>query len=185
MRYHAGQVRKGTDIPYISHPMAVSALARENGGNEDTAIGALLHDAAEDSEDGAQALAEIEAEFGPRVASIVRSCSDCLAEPGKPKPEWRQRKQDYLAHLRTETNPDALLVSLCDKFHNVRSILADHAVHGEQIWSRFHAGVDDQLEYYRSLAQVFSDRLPGRLTDEFTRLIDVLVTVAGAAVSTS
>jgi (p)ppGpp synthase/HD superfamily hydrolase len=178
-------VRKGTDIPYVSHPMAVSALTLENGGSEDAAIGALLHDAAEDSADGAKALAEIEEEFGARVASIVRSCSDCLAVPGKPKPEWRQRKQEYIEHLRTETNGDALLVSLCDKVHNVRSILADHAVIGERVWDRFNAGVDAHIEYHRALAEVISARLPGPLADEYARLVRRLEAIAGPAVTSS
>ena len=48
---HHSQCRKGTPIPYISHLMAVSAIVLEAGGDEDLAIAALLHDAAEDLKD--------------------------------------------------------------------------------------------------------------------------------------
>ena len=47
-RLHADQTRKGSDIPYVSHLMAVAGLTLEYGGGEDEAIAALLHDAVED-----------------------------------------------------------------------------------------------------------------------------------------
>ena len=92
---HLSQVRKGTTIPYIAHLMTVSALVLEHGGDEDQAIGALLHDAAED-QGGAKTLDEIRKRFGDAVAAIVADCTDAWAEP---KPEWRPRKEAYLAKL--------------------------------------------------------------------------------------
>ncbi len=55
---HHAQCRKGTNIPYLSHLMAVSALVLEAGGDEDLAIAGLLHDAVED-QGGAKALAGV------------------------------------------------------------------------------------------------------------------------------
>ena len=72
---HAGQKRKGTRIPYISHPMAVASLVLEHGGDEDEVIAALLHDVAEDC-GGEEALGEIREKFGMGVAAIVRGCSE-------------------------------------------------------------------------------------------------------------
>ena len=46
---HADQTRKGTTIPYIGHLLAVTSIVIENGGTEDEAIAALLHDAVEDA----------------------------------------------------------------------------------------------------------------------------------------
>jgi len=46
---HAGQTRKGTEIPYLAHLLGVVSIALEHGANEDEAIGALLHDAGEDA----------------------------------------------------------------------------------------------------------------------------------------
>jgi len=67
---HAGQLRKGTDIPYISHVLGVASNALEYGATEDEAIGALLHDAAEDA-GGAPVIEEIRSRFGSAVAAIV------------------------------------------------------------------------------------------------------------------
>ena len=92
---HHSQCRKGTPIPYISHLMAVSALVLESGGDEDLAIAALLHDAVE-GQGGAPTLQIIRRMLGDRVANVVMECSDTDREP---KPPWRERKEQYLAHL--------------------------------------------------------------------------------------
>jgi hypothetical protein len=115
---HRTQTRKGTPIPYISHLMTVAALVVEHGGNENRAIGALLHDAAED-QGGAETLEEIRRQFGDTVAEIVSDRTDAWTEP---KPDWRARKEAYLAKLPGKPT-QSLLVSLADKTHNAEAIL--------------------------------------------------------------
>ena len=90
-RVHHDQRRKGTGIPYIAHVMAVAALVLEHGGDEDEAIAALLHDAAEDA-GGEAMLAEIRAQFGDAVGDIVLGCSDSLVENPAEKRPWLERK---------------------------------------------------------------------------------------------
>ena len=92
---HNGQERKGARQPYMAHPLGVASLVLEDGGDEDEAIAALLHDAAED-QGGLETLEQIRLRFGERVASIVDGCTDTYETP---KPPWRRRKEDYLAHL--------------------------------------------------------------------------------------
>ena len=82
---HADQSRKGTDVPYISHLMAVAGLVLEAGGDEDIAIAALLHDVVEDC-GGAPVLAEVRTRFGDRVAQIVDGCTDSDETPKPPRP---------------------------------------------------------------------------------------------------
>src|SRR3954465_5263477 len=83
-RHHARQLRKGTPIPYTAHLLAAASLVLEMHGDEDEAIGALLHDVVEDG-GGRQALDEIEEEFGAAVAAIVLDNSDSVADEGEPK----------------------------------------------------------------------------------------------------
>jgi hypothetical protein len=111
---HANQERKGSGIPYIAHLMSVAALVLEHGGDEEQAIAGLLHDAIEDV--GAEQEAVIARRFGPRVARIVRACTDADTLP---KPPWRARKEAYIAHLE-HADRDVLLVSCADKLHNAR-----------------------------------------------------------------
>jgi (p)ppGpp synthase/HD superfamily hydrolase len=161
---HDTQTRKGTSVPYISHLMIVSALVVENGGSEDQAIGALLHDAAED-QGGAKTLDEIRNRFGDTVAEIVSGCTDSWDEP---KPEWRPRKEAYLAKLAAKP-PRSLLVSLADKTHNAEAILYDYRVLADALWDRFNGGAMGTRWYYRSLAEIFSEVMPGPLSDRLSR----------------
>ena len=84
-RLHACQTRKGSGIPYIAHLLGVTAIVLEDGGDEDEAIAALLHDAVED-QGGLSTLEAIRENFGDHVAEIVLSVSDSHS---KPKPSLR------------------------------------------------------------------------------------------------
>jgi GTP pyrophosphokinase len=151
---HAGQVRKGTAIPYLAHLLGVASLVLEHGGDEEQAIAGLLHDAIEDA-GGAATGAKLRTVFGDRVADLVQACTDA---DQLPKPPWQVRKEAYLAHLE-HVRADALLVSLADKVHNVRAIAVDHDTHGDGLWSRFNGTPEQTAWYYRSLGEVFRRRL--------------------------
>ena len=165
-RLHRRQTRKGSGVPYISHLMAVAALVVEHGGDEDQAIAALLHDAAED-QGGPATLAEIRTAFGDGVAAIVTDCTDAWSEP---KPPWRARKEAYLAALPGKP-ARSLLVSLADKTHNAETIVADHQVLGDALWDRFKGGAEGTRWYYGALAGVFSEEMPGPLSDRLSRAV--------------
>ena len=154
-RAHDGQVRKGTGIPYIAHPMAVASIALEYGADEDQAIAALLHDAVEDG--GAEYEQEIRERFGARVADLVMGCTDGIPDATGQKPPWKQRKEKYLAHLEMATS-DVLLVSGSDKLHNARAILADLHTVGVSVFDRFTASKEETLWYYTTLSEIFSRR---------------------------
>ena len=105
---HNGQFRKETTIPYIAHPMAVASIALEYGADEDQAMAALLHDAVEDG--GAKYAEVIRSKFGDRVADIVNGCTDGVPDNNGIKPPWKQRKESYIAHLKSA--PDDVLLCL-------------------------------------------------------------------------
>jgi (p)ppGpp synthase/HD superfamily hydrolase len=142
-----------------------------DGGLEDEAIAGLLHDMLEDHPDLVTP-ADLERRFGSHVRILVEGCTDTPpGYSGGPKPAWRQRKLDYLAHLRT-ASPEALRVSLADKLDNARAILADYRRHGDALWSRFTAGRDEQLWYYRSLVESFrAADPPGCMLEQLERCV--------------
>lgn len=170
---HQAQRRKGSDVPYVAHLLSVAALVLENGGDEDQAIAALLHDAPED-QGGLDTLAEIRRRFGECVASIVDGLTDTYLTP---KPPWRRRKEEYITHLRTAP-PEVRLVSLADKLHNARSILADLQTQGDSVWERFNGGKDGSLWYYRALLEVFQESAPSPMTQELKRVVAELERLA-------
>jgi (p)ppGpp synthase/HD superfamily hydrolase len=158
---HKGQARKASTIPYIAHLMGVASLVLEAGGDEDLAIAALLHDIVEDC-GGAAMMKEVRRRFGPRVAKVVDGCTDADTHP---KPPWRERKVNYIRHLKN-ADADTRLVSAADKLNNVRSILSDYRAIGESIWSRFNGGREGTLWYYRTLRDEFLRNKPNRITRE-------------------
>jgi (p)ppGpp synthase/HD superfamily hydrolase len=169
VRLHARQARKGNRVPYVSHLLAVAGLVLEHGGDEDQAIAALLHDAPED-QGGEATLAAICEEFGPRVGAIVAACSDTFATP---KPPWQARKEAYIAHLvdlDAAMGADVWPVSLADKVHNARTIVADLRRDGPASLDRFTGGREGTLWYYARLADLFARLWPGALADELVRL---------------
>jgi (p)ppGpp synthase/HD superfamily hydrolase len=144
LRLHAGQRRKGRDVPYAAHLLGVTALVLQHGGGEEEAVGALLHDAVED-QGGRPRLEEIRVRFGERVAEIVDGCSDSW---GEPKPPWRARKEAWLARV-SGLPQGALLVAACDKLENVRALCADLRREGPVVWARFNGG-REIVWYYRA-----------------------------------
>ncbi|MCC6145223.1 MAG: HD domain-containing protein [Candidatus Hydrogenedentes bacterium] len=149
---HRTQIRKGSDIPYITHLLSVAASVGEYGGTEDQAIAALLHDAAED-QGGAATVEDIRARFGDAVATCVAACSDTFEDP---KPAWRPRKEKHVAKLR-EVPPEIKLVVAADKLHNARSMLRDYRMVGPALWERFTADRDSMIWYLRSMHGALSD----------------------------
>ena len=160
---HRDQARKASNVPYIAHLLGVAALVLEEGGSEDMAIAALLHDAAED-QGGEETLAEIAAAFGAEVARWVRQASDSFVHP---KPEWETRKRHHMAQIPM-ADREARLIMLADKVHNARSILADHARVGPTTWNRFSVPRDRTVWYYETLLDVFDRGLSPVLYDTLT-----------------
>jgi (p)ppGpp synthase/HD superfamily hydrolase len=181
-RHHALQLRKGTPVPYTAHLLAAASLVLEMHGDEDEAIGALLHDVVEDG-GGSAALAEIEDAFGAKVAAIVLDNSDSVDE-GERKAPWYERKRAYVDAFPHKT-PAALRVCLADKLHNARSILIDYRTHGDALWARFRQGQGLATRvYYRELAAAFErerERLgehASPMVDELRRVVDAITALA-------
>lgn len=174
-RLHQNQTRKQSEVPYLTHLLAVAATVGENGGTEDEFIAALLHDAIEDQ--GGSAVRDLlRHRFGDNVTRIVDGCSDTDQTP---KPPWRQRKEAYLRHL-AEADASIRLVSMADKLHNARSTLTDLRRYGDTVWTRFNGGREGTLWYYRSLADFFCAVEDRPLAQELCDVVDELDKTANA-----
>ncbi len=180
---HEKQTRKSTDIPYISHPMAVAAQVAVWGGSEDQFIAALLHDVVEDG--GAQYMPVIEKHFGKHVLNLVMACSDAAPQRGQPKGAWIERKEKYIANLRSAAD-EVLLISAADKWHNLASILADAKQLGEMVFDRFIRQDFERTDkkkmvlwYYKEIISVYRERKVAA-APELDSLLDEIVTVTQA-----
>lgn len=166
---HSEQRRKGTDVPYITHLMAVAALVGEYGGDEEQVIAALLHDAAED-QGGTATLERVRAEFGDRVAAYVEGCSDTFASP---KPPWKERKTAFLQTLASR-EPGLKLIIAADKLHNARSIARDLDACGNDVWQRFTGGREGTLWYYAEAVRALSSSWTSPILREVADVVDKL-----------
>ncbi len=171
VRVHDGQLRKGSEIPYVSHLLSVCALVLEDGGDEDEAIAALLHDTLEDHPKEVTR-SDLARRFGPRVRDLVVRCTDTPPDyTGGAKADWHERKYPYVARIREEEYP-LCRVALADKLHNTRAIVLDHRRCGDEVWERFNANKEDELFYHRALVDAFRDAgAPSYLVDELDSLV--------------
>ncbi len=175
-RLHRDQARKGTDTPYVTHLLAVTAIVGENGGTEDEVIAALLHDGPED-QGGEERLEDIRMRFGDEVAEVVDGCTDTYEEP---KPAWRPRKEAYVARMASAP-ASVRLVSSADKLHNARSILADLRTVDEDLWDRFTGSKEGTLWYYRALVEAYSAAGVSPVVEELDRVVHEIEALARRA----
>lgn len=158
---HADDIRKGSNVPYVSHLWSVGAIVMENGGDSHQIAAGLLHDIVEDH-GGVKRLEEVRALFGDDVADMVEHLSDSVVntDAGEVKPPWAERKTNYVGHLSAIDDRTAL-VSAADKLHNLRSMLADYQQVGPELWQRFKVHeAAAHLWYYRSLVATLGPRVP-------------------------
>ena len=147
-RLHRSQVRKGSPVPYVAHLLSVAALVLEDGGDEDEAIAALLHDAVED-QGGSVTRELVRVTFGDRVCEIIDGCTESMVQP---KPPWKERKLLHLEKVAT-ASVSVRRVTMADKLHKVRSLLADYERFGEGLWARFGGGKAGTIWYYQEMVK--------------------------------
>jgi (p)ppGpp synthase/HD superfamily hydrolase len=162
---HAGQMRKGTNIPYITHPVEVMQILTTAGCDERVVIAGLLHDTLEDTPATAREIQEL---FGWDILEIVQSESEDKSR------SWKERKQVTIDRLSGDTT-EAKLVCCADKLANLRSIYADKQDIGDKLWGRFNAGKDEIRWYYKSIAEKLEKTLSEyAMYRELTELIETV-----------
>lgn len=159
---HRNQKRKGSDVPYIVHPMEVMQILTQGQFPEDVIVAGILHDTLEDTDTTEK---EIEENFGKEVLEIVKAESEDKSK------SWKERKQTTIDSVKADTF-EAKLVCCADKLSNVRSIKADLMDIGEDIWKIFKAPKDQVAWYYRSLVDSLSSLEGYGMYEEFKALVD-------------
>jgi (p)ppGpp synthase/HD superfamily hydrolase len=154
-RAHRSQVRKGTDIPYIVHPVHVGLILLRHGFDEDLVVAGLLHDTVEDT--GVEVDA-IRAQFGDGVAALVAAVTEAKTDDAGARRPWRARKEQQIAHLAHADGRVAALKA-ADSLHNLQSTLRDLRAQGRSIWDRFNATAADWLWYHGAIAELCGERM--------------------------
>ena len=152
VKAHQNQKRKGTNVPYITHPLAVGIILAKSGCSDEVIVAGILHDTVEDTD---ITLDDIRKKFGEKVAAIVEGAS----EPDKSL-SWEERKSQTRNFLEG-ASLEVRFVSLADKLNNIMAIAADYADIGDEIWERFRRGRDAQKWHYQGLVQALRDDSAG------------------------
>lgn len=160
-RAHHGQMRKGTDIPYIVHPFEVAQILSESGCGNTVIIAALLHDTLEDTNVTKEEILRL---FGGEVLRLVTACSEDKSK------SWEARKQQTIDELRERADYETLLVAGADKLSNLRSMKVDLDEIGNELWKRFNRGRAQQSWYYGELLDALSPLADHEFYQEFTEL---------------
>lgn len=145
---HSGQLRKGTNLPYIVHPMEVLNILIRMNAHEALLMAGILHDTVEDTD---ATIDEIAALFGEETAALV----EAHTEKNKELPWW-ERKLKSIEHLRTAPQ-DVKLLILADKLSNLRSMAHDYNNIGDRLWDRFCADKTMQAKYYGMSIEALAD----------------------------
>ena len=171
MKAHEGTLRKGTELPYILHPLEASAIAAQLTKDPDVIAAAVLHDVIEDTPFTKE---DIRDKFGERVADLVDSSTENKRRDIPSPDSWTIRKREAIDHLETASH-DEKIVAFADKLSNLRSMMADYMVEGGQFWERFNVSNPHRhVWYYMEMGRVFEkfgDTLAYR---EYLRLVRML-----------
>ncbi len=148
---HKTQKRKGTDIPYIVHPLTVGIFLAKAGCSDDVVVAGIMHDTVEDTD---MTVEDVEKIFGKKIADIVAQCS----EPPQEEKDWEERKLHTIQLL--ENAPiEVKQVIAADKLANIKSISADLERIGQDVWKKFKRGKEKQKWYYSSILKALSKDL--------------------------
>ena len=153
-KHHDQQVRKGTSLPYLTHPANVAVILTRYDQDEDVVIAGILHDVVEDcvregyTRDGL--VERIREKFGDDVLRTVLSVTQRREDDAGEPLSSDEQKDDYLERLARADEP-ARWVCAADKIHNASTILADlrRTSFPESIWRRFKPGRDGTIRWYR------------------------------------
>lgn len=148
---HEGITRKGTTIPYITHPIEAASIVMTMTDDVDVIAAALLHDVVEDTE---YTLADIQERFGERIAELVAEETENKRQGLPSEQTWRIRKEETIQGLG-EASIEAKIIALGDKLSNIRSIDRDYEAIGDALWQRFHQKeMKEHGWYYSSIVLV-------------------------------
>lgn len=164
-RAHTGQTRKGTNLPFIIHPMEVAAIVAAMTLDENMICAAVLHDVVEDCEN--ISIEDIQKEFGGIIASYVDQESE------DKKKTWMERKGHTIEFLKTKASRNAKILALGDKLANIRAISRDYKILGEELWQRFNMK-DKKMQawYYQGMIEGFEELKEYREFFEYCDLVE-------------
>jgi len=158
---HKGQVRKTDGSPYANHPQAVADILKENSFSDTVIAAGLCHDVLEDTDYPEE---KLKAELGDEVFELVQALSENKSL------KWEERKEKYVEQIKNSPS-EAKAISICDKIHNLKSLIASHKQMGPKVWDRFNRGKEKKLWFQQKMLEMFQANWSHKLILEFEELL--------------
>lgn len=169
VKVHNGQVRKGTQVPYILHPLEAASIVGTLTTDKEVIATAVLHDVVEDTAATTECIQEA---FGERIAALVAAESENKREDLPAGSTWKIRKQETIDHLR-DASIEVKMLTLGDKLSNIRSLYRDQLVYGERLWQRFNQkDKQEHYWYYKRIAECLTELKNHCAYAEYAELVE-------------
>jgi len=171
---HDGQFRRGSTIPYIAHPFAVALMTQKYIEDENTFIASILHDILEDVPKRYYTAENLSKDFGYDILNIVETVSEPnITTPTKEA--WNARKYAYLNNIQSTNDIRPLIISACDKMHNMGELAYCYADIGESIWTFFAEKREREIWFYESVLSILKTKiLPPEIIEEYEKRLKKL-----------
>lgn len=174
---HDGQFRRGSTIPYIAHPFAVAIMTQKYVDSEEVFIASILHDVLEDVPNRVYSAKNLAEDFGYDVLNIVETVS----EPALNMPTqeaWRARKYAYLNSIQNTNDIRPLIISACDKMHNMGELAYGYEEFGKSIWTYFAAKREREIWFYGAVLEILKKKvLSPEIIEEYKKRLDKVETL--------
>ena len=167
---HAGDKRKGTNVPYIVHPLEAAAIVATMTDDKEILAAAVLHDVVEDTDYTAE---DVKQKFGERIARLVASDSENKRRELPSEETWKIRKEETLDYLENKATKEEKMIVLGDKLSNIRAIYRDYFVLGDDLWDRFNQkNKSEHAWYYCGIAKRLGELSDTAAYKEYTELLE-------------
>jgi (p)ppGpp synthase/HD superfamily hydrolase len=186
-KHHDQQVRKGTRLPYLTHPANVAIILTRYGCDDQVVVAGILHDVIEDCVREAYTRDMLEQrlgdKFGSQVLDTVLSVTYRRTDDDGVELSHDERRDDYLERLALASD-SARWVCAADKLHNAGSLLADlrRTIDPATVWSRFSGGREPTIRWYR---RVYDRLAEIGFTGEIMRELEPVVVALEASAEDS
>ncbi|MEL6539710.1 MAG: HD domain-containing protein, partial [Bacteroidota bacterium] len=143
IKWYHGPISRHSGEPFYLHPLAVATIVLDYNTEQDTILGALLHDTVEDTW---MFLQHIETVFGQETAKVVDLVTHLQSTPNSIY-KIKLSAEENLRMLERTGNVRALYVKLADRTHNIRTIA------GHKDVKKRHAIANETLQFYVPVAE--------------------------------
>lgn len=167
---HAGQMRKDDSrLPYNSHLWSVTMILLKHTKNEDILVAGIMHDAVEAVK--GYKYEDLARDFDWGIANLVRDISEFKNQQTDKRTTWLDRKMAYLKKLETARH-ESLMVCAADKIHNLRSMIANYEILGDELWEKFDTSIEQKLWFYEAVCKILQKKLKRKIVTELVQVID-------------